>query len=50
MSTDLQIINNDTSNKQRGSVHTQLQIFVQDTGNNLNGGVFSTGSGVKLIA
>jgi len=45
MSTDLQIINNDTSIS-NGSVHTQLQIFVQDTGNHLNGGVYSTGSGV----
>src|SRR5580693_1021744 len=45
MSTDLQIVNNDTSNSS-GNVHTQLQIFVQDAGNHLNGGVFSTGSGV----
>jgi len=44
MSTDLQIVNGDTSIS-KGSAHTQLQIFVQDPGNNLNGGVFSTGAG-----
>jgi hypothetical protein len=45
MSTDLQITNHDSSISS-GTVDTQLQIFVQDTGNDLNGGVFSTGSGV----
>jgi PEP-CTERM motif len=45
MSTDLQIINNDTG-ASSGSVNTQLQIFVQDSGSNLTGGVFSTGAGV----
>jgi hypothetical protein len=44
MSTDLQIVNNDTSTS-TGNVHTLLQIFVQDPGNHLNGGVFSTGAG-----
>jgi hypothetical protein len=44
MSTDLQIINNDTSNSS-GTAHTQLQIYVQDAGNMLNGGTFSTGAG-----
>ena len=44
MSTDLQIVNNDTSNSS-GTAHTQLQVYVQDTGNNLNGGTFSTGAG-----
>ena len=42
MSTDLLIVNNDTSNSS-GTAHTQLQIYVQDSGNNLNGGTFSTG-------
>jgi hypothetical protein len=45
MSTDLQIINNDTG-ASSGSVNTQLQIFVQDSGSNLTGGVFSAGAGV----